>query len=164
MAAESLVFLSRGAQFGFSGCGVAVFLRWLSTIFLKIVVEAMTSGQPQLRHLWFGVSKCMLPVRHPAPKIIMVVNDCLHQLARMFWVAPAYHEKEGATPHPGACWHSLQYDKRTDGCFRVRVGMLNLCSLSGKGGEVCEELIKRMIYVCYLQEEKWRGQDGRMLG
>ena len=29
----------------------------------------------------------------------------------------------------------------------MKVGMWNLCSLSGKGGEVCEELRKRMICV-----------------
>ena len=32
-----------------------------------------------------------------------------------------------------------------------------------KGGEVCEELGKRMIDVCYLQKVRWRGQDTRML-
>ena len=37
-------------------------------------------------------------------------------------------------------------------------------SLSGKGGEVCEELRKRMIDVCCLQEVRWRGQGARMLG
>ena len=34
----------------------------------------------------------------------------------------------------------------------------------GKGGEVCEELRKRMIDVCCLQEVRWRGQGARMLG
>ena len=53
----------------------------------------------------------MLPVRHPAPKI-MAVNYCLLQLARRLgWAAPAYHKKEGATPHPGACKLSLRYDR-----------------------------------------------------
>ena len=32
------------------------------------------------------------------------------------------------------------------------------------GGEVCEELRKRMIDVCCLQEVRWRGQCARMLG
>ena len=35
-------------------------------------------------------------------------------------------------------------------------------SLSGK--EVCEELRKRMIDVCCLQEVRWRGYGARMLG
>ena len=47
--------------------------------------------------------------------------------------------------------HSLQYDGRPDGCLEVRVGMWNLGSLGGKGGEGCEEL-RRMIDVCCLQD------------
>ena len=42
----------------------------------------------------------------------------------------------------------------------MRVGMWNLGSLSGNGGDVCEELRKRMIDVCSLQEVIWRVQDG----
>ena len=34
-----------------------------------------------------------------------------------------------------------------------------LGSVSEKGGEVCEELRKRMIDVCCLHEVRWRGQD-----
>ena len=41
--------------------------------------------------------------------------------------------------------------------------MWNLGSLSGNGGEVCEELRKRMIDVCCLQEVRWSGQGARML-
>ena len=37
--------------------------------------------------------------------------------------------------------------------------MLNLGSLSGMGGEICEELRKRMFDVCCLQEVRWRGHD-----
>ena len=33
-----------------------------------------------------------------------------------------------------------------------------------RGGEACEELSKRMIDVCCLQEVRWRGQGARMLG
>ena len=63
---------------------------------------------------------------------------------------PAYHIREGATPHPGACKFSLQYDGKPDERFGVRVE-------TWKGGEVCEELGKRMIDVCCLQEVIWRG-------
>ena len=59
-------------------------------------------------------------------------------------MAPAYHKKEGATPHHGAWKHSLQ----SDGRFGVRVGMWNLSSLSGIGGEACDKLRKMMIDVC----------------
>ena len=76
----------------------------------------------------------------------MAVNYCGRQLARRLrWVAPAYHKKEGATRHPGTCKFCLQYDGRPDERIGVRVGIWNLSSLSGKGGEVCEEMRKRMI-------------------
>ena len=60
--------------------------------------------------------------------------------------------------------HSLQNDGRPDLRFGLRVGTWNLGSLSGKGGEVCDEMRKRMIDVCCLQEVRWRGQSARMLG
>ena len=47
--------------------------------------------------------------------------------------------------------------------FGVRVGTWNLDSLSVKWGEVCEELRKRMIDVCCLQEVRWREHGARML-
>ena len=39
--------------------------------------------------------------------------------------------------------------------------MWNLDSLSGKGGEVCEELRKRMIDVCCWQGARMLGMKGR---
>ena len=45
----------------------------------------------------------------------------------------------------------------------MRLGMWNFGSLSGKRGYVCDELRKRMINVCCLQEVRWRGQGTRML-
>ena len=44
------------------------------------------------------------------------------------------------------------------------VGTWNLCSPNGMGAEVCEELRKRMIDVCCLQEMRWREHGARMLG
>ena len=73
----------------------------------------------------------------------MAVIYCGCQLARSLrWAAPAYHKKEGATPHPGAQKHSLQYDRRPDGCIGVLVWTWNLGTLSGKGGEVTDELVR----------------------
>ena len=46
----------------------------------------------------------------------------------------------------------------------MRVGKWNLCNLSGNGGDICEELRKRMIDVCCLQVVKWKGWGVRMLG
>ena len=84
------------------------------------------------------------------------LSDITHlsgKLAQRFgWVAPAYHKKEGATLYPGGCQVSLQHDRRPDERFGVLDGMWNLGSLSGKGIEVCEELIKRIIDVRCLQE------------
>ena len=55
--------------------------------------------------------------------IIMAVNYCGRQIAgRLRWVAPVYHKKGGATPHPGACKHRLQYDRRPDGRIGVWIG------------------------------------------
>ena len=54
----------------------------------------------------------MLPVEHLAPRIIIAVDHCWRQIAqRLLWTAPAYHKKEGATPHLGAQKQSLQYDR-----------------------------------------------------
>ena len=52
----------------FSGCGVPAFLSWFSTIFLKIVIEVINSGLPQVCKLWFGIGKGLLPVRHLTEK------------------------------------------------------------------------------------------------
>ena len=41
--------------------------------------------------------------------------------------------------------------------------MQNFGSLSGRGGEVCEEVRKIMIDVCCLQEVRWR-HGSKMLG
>ena len=83
MATESHAYsLSRGAHYGFKGCGVTAIPSWFSTTFPKIVLEAMPSEMPQLCKLLLGVSKGMLPVKHLAPKIIMAVNYCWRQLAR----------------------------------------------------------------------------------
>ena len=66
-----------------------------------------------------------------------------------------------------ACWSlqtQLAYDGWPDGCFEVWDGRWDLSILCGKGEVVCVELRKRMIYVCCLQEVRWRGQGARMFG
>ena len=108
----------------------------------------MISGLPQVCIQWLGVIKGILSLKHLPPKIIKVMafNYCGCQLARSLgWVAPAYNKKEGATPHPGVGKFSLQYDCRPDVRFGVRVGAWNLGSLSGNGGEVCEQQRKRIV-------------------
>ena len=96
----------------------------------------------------------------------MAVDYCGRQLARRLgWATPAYHKNEGETPHTVyiLCKFRLQYDERPDWRFWVQVGTWNLGSLRGTG-EVCEELRKRMIDMCCLQEERWTGYGFRMLG
>ena len=45
----------------------------------------------------------------------------------------------------------------------VRFGSWNVGSISGKGTELCEELRKRKVDVCCLQEVRWRGEGARFL-
>ena len=58
---------------------------------------------------------------------------------------------------------SLQHYVMPDGYFGVQVETWNLGSQNGKG-DVCEELRKRMIDVCCLQEVRWRVQGARIHG
>ena len=96
----------------------------------------------------------MLVVKHLAVKILMAVNYCGHQLARSLgWAAPAYHKKEGESPHPLACKHSLLYDGWPEGRFGMQIGTWNFGSLSGN---VCEKLRKRMIDVLFTGGEMER--------
>ena len=78
-------------------------------------------------------------------------------------MAPACHNKEGATLHLGSCKYSLQYYGWLDWRLWLRVGTWNLGSLSGRVVEVCEELRKRMIDVCCLKGVRWREQGARMM-
>ena len=120
----------------------------------------MASGLTQVCRLWLDMSKGMLPVWHLAPKI-MAVNHCGRQLVRR-WAAPAYHDKEGATPHTVACTFSLQYEEKPGVHFGVRFVTWYLGSVSEDGGEVCEELTRRMIDVCVVCR-RWDG-EGWVLG
>ena len=54
----------------------------------------------------------------------------------------------------------MKPDKR----FGVRVGTWNIGSMSGRGTAVCEELRKRRMDVCCLQEGRWRRQGARFFG
>ena len=46
----------------------------------------------------------------------------------------------------------------------MRASAWNIGNMSGKGGDVCETLRKRMVDVCCQQEVRWRGPGSRMLG
>ena len=114
--------------------------------------------------VFIGPQECHSNVKHLDPQILMSVIYCGCQIVQRFmWVAPACLRQEDAAPHPGACKYSLHYDIRFDGCFWVGIGTWNVGSLSGSTEDVCEELRKRRINVCCLQEVGWRGHGSMML-
>ena len=49
-------------------------------------------------------------------------------------------------------------------CHGIRFGTLNVGSLCGSNTEVCEELRKRRVDVCRIQEVRWKGQETRFVG
>ena len=90
-----------------------------------------------------------------------------HQPARRLgWVAPTPLKYKGAKPHSGSRKRRLHYDepKQPEERLGVRMASWNVGSLCGKGTEVCEELRKRKVDVCCLQEVRWRGQGARFMG
>ena len=75
----------------------------------------------------------MLQVKHLILQIIMAVDYCgRHPARRLRSAARAYLKKQGATPHPGAHKHTLQYDWKPDQCFLVLFGTWSIGSLSRK--------------------------------
>ena len=69
----------------------------------------------------------------------------------MLGCAPSTHLKnEGVTRHPGVCKHTW--------LIGVHARMWNICRLSRMGGEVCEQLRKRMM------ECRRRDGEDRVLG
>ena len=49
-------------------------------------------------------------------------------------------------------------------CHGIRFGTLNVGSLCGRETEVCEELRKKRIDVCCIQEVRWKGRGARFVG
>ena len=49
-------------------------------------------------------------------------------------------------------------------CHGIKFGTLNVGTLCGRKTEVCEELRKRKIDVCSIQEVRWKGQVTRFVG
>ena len=109
----------------------------------------------------------MLPVKTTCSNTIFMMETTKHghqPARRLGWAAYAYHKQEGASPDPGPCKHCLQNDGKPDERFGVRLGPWYIGSMSGRATEVCEELRKRGMDVCCLQEVWWRGQGARFLG
>ena len=64
---------------------------------------------------------------------------------------------QGVLRIPGLKIHEEKVEKR----IGVRFGSSNVGSICGRETEVCEELRKRKVDVCSLQEVKWRGGEAR---
>ena len=48
---------------------------------------------------------------------------------------------------------------------KIRLGTLNIGTLNGKGWlEFCDELSKKNVGLCCLQEVRWRGCGARLIG
>ena len=97
----------------------------------------------------------MLPVETMLSNktLMMTAGKHEHQPAqRLGWATLAYHKQKGATPDLGPCKHCLQNGWKLDERLRVRVGTWNVGSMSGRDTEVCEELRKRWVDVCCLQD------------
>ena len=53
--------------------------------------------------------------------------------------------------------------KRPNTGLDIRVRSWNLGRISGRGMEVCEQLRRRKVDMCYLQKVRWRGQGTRFI-
>ena len=107
------------------------------------------------------------PCKHLTPSIlkIMAVDYCVRQLARKMGGRHLPIIKGKAQPHILVCARfacSMMGGLISD--LECGFGCGILVSLVVRGGEVYEELGKRMIDVCCLLELRWREQGARMLG
>lgn len=110
----------------------------------------------------------------------MTVKRCGRRLARRTgWVAAVlgqnpsqypYHKKEAAdiSPHRLTS-HGVINDElnRPDKPVRrhgVRIGSWNVGSMTGKSGEVANELWSREVDICGVQETRWKGAGARCVG
>ena len=55
---------------------------------------------------------------------------------------------------------TVQYQNSVD----IGLGTWNIGTLNGKGLEICEELCKRNVDLCCLQEVRCRGRGARLIG
>ena len=67
---------------------------------------------------------------------------------------------QGVLRIPGLKIHKEKAEKQ----IGVRFGSWNVGSICGRETEVCEELRKRKVDVCCLQEVRWRGEGARFFG
>ena len=96
----------------------------------------------------------------------MKVNQSGHQPdRRLGWAASAYHKQKDATPCPEPRRFILPNDEpRPDLRFGARFSTWNVGTMNKRGEEVCEELRRRRVDVCCVQEVRCKGQSAKFLG
>lgn len=57
-----------------------------------------------------------------------------------------------------------QSEKRKQGRIEVRVGILNVATMTGKGRELVCLMEKRRVDILCVQEAKWKGSKARNIG
>ena len=72
------------------------------------------------------------------------------------------------TDHQSATWSARVLGRgarsKNQRYSPIKFGSWNVGSLCGRGVEICEELRKRKVDVCGLQEVRWKNEGTRFLG
>ena len=119
----------------------------------------LVNGIPKTTHvcnLRLGVSKGMLPVQNQLHQNLMNVTT-----ERM---APSTRQPLNGQGVLRITGSSFSANMKPDKRIGVRFGSWNVGSFRGRGTEVCEELRRRKVDVCCVQEVRWRGPWGSLYG
>ena len=112
----------------------------------------------------------MLPIEATRSNKILMMTTRKHghyvAAQRLGWAALAYHKQKGAAPDPGLHkdMYGLHNDGKPDERLGVKVGTWSVGSISGRGTKICEEMRKRRVDVCCLQEVRWIGKGAQFMG
>ena len=82
---------------------------------------------------------------------------------RLPWAVPAYDKKKGTNPQPKMRRHVLSYEgpHGPDMNSKLRFGSWNVGSMVGRSMEIVDELRKRKVDVCCVQETRWSGGSAK---
>ena len=85
---------------------------------------------------------------------------------RLPWAVPAYEKKKGTNPQLRMRRHVLPYEgpHGPDVHSKLRFGSWNVGSMVGRSMEIVDELRKRKVDVCCVQETRWRGGSAKFIG
>ena len=110
------------------------------------------------------VGVCLLRRRlGPPPKIVVGVSKGIRLLNLCSKNLVMTANKKQMAPSPRQPL-SGQGVRRISGLGGMKFGSWNVGSICGRGTEVCEELRKRNVDVCCIQEVRWRGEGARFMG